>query len=70
MEFVRTKNESDQFTAMTTLSSKRFYVQICKLQISYVFCFCKYCVMHNTGSCTVQKVLGDYITSKECCFGF
>ncbi|XP_032532834.1 vacuolar protein sorting-associated protein 13A isoform X4 [Chiroxiphia lanceolata] len=29
MEFVRTKNESDQFTAMTTLSSKRFYVQIC-----------------------------------------
>uniref|UniRef100_A0A8D0KYS1 Vacuolar protein sorting 13 homolog A n=1 Tax=Strix occidentalis caurina TaxID=311401 RepID=A0A8D0KYS1_STROC len=29
MEFVRTKNESDQFTAMTTLSSKRFYIQIC-----------------------------------------
>uniref|UniRef100_A0A8C6JSF6 Uncharacterized protein n=1 Tax=Melopsittacus undulatus TaxID=13146 RepID=A0A8C6JSF6_MELUD len=29
MEFVRTKNESDQFTAMTTLCSKRFYVQIC-----------------------------------------
>ncbi|XP_054253456.1 intermembrane lipid transfer protein VPS13A [Indicator indicator] len=28
MEFVRTKNESDQFTAMTTLSSKRFYIQI------------------------------------------
>ncbi|NXC36667.1 VP13A protein, partial [Campylorhamphus procurvoides] len=29
MEFVRTKNESDQFTAMTTLDSKRFYIQIC-----------------------------------------
>ncbi|XP_057258116.1 intermembrane lipid transfer protein VPS13A isoform X6 [Pezoporus wallicus] len=29
MEFVRTKNESDQFTAMTTLCSKRFYIQIC-----------------------------------------
>ncbi|NXA51596.1 VP13A protein, partial [Nothocercus julius] len=29
MEYVRTKNESDQFTAMTTLSSKRFYIQIC-----------------------------------------
>ncbi|KAM4752822.1 intermembrane lipid transfer protein VPS13A isoform 1-T1 [Cyanocitta cristata] len=29
MEFVRTRNESDQFTAMTTLSSKRFYIQIC-----------------------------------------
>ncbi|NWR93258.1 VP13A protein, partial [Furnarius figulus] len=29
MEFVRTENESDQFTAMTTLSSKRFYIQIC-----------------------------------------
>uniref|UniRef100_A0A8B9CKP7 Vacuolar protein sorting 13 homolog A n=1 Tax=Anser brachyrhynchus TaxID=132585 RepID=A0A8B9CKP7_9AVES len=28
MEYVRTKNESDQFTAMTTLSSKRFYIQI------------------------------------------
>uniref|UniRef100_A0A8C5UE54 VP13A protein n=1 Tax=Malurus cyaneus samueli TaxID=2593467 RepID=A0A8C5UE54_9PASS len=29
MEFVRTKNESDQFTAMTTMCSKRFYIQIC-----------------------------------------
>ncbi|KAF4804806.1 vacuolar protein sorting 13 A [Turdus rufiventris] len=29
MEFVRTRNESDQFTAMTTMSSKRFYIQIC-----------------------------------------
>uniref|UniRef100_A0A672UD78 Vacuolar protein sorting 13 homolog A n=1 Tax=Strigops habroptila TaxID=2489341 RepID=A0A672UD78_STRHB len=29
MEFVRTQNESDQFTAMTTLCSKRFYIQIC-----------------------------------------
>ncbi|XP_062455224.1 intermembrane lipid transfer protein VPS13A isoform X2 [Rhea pennata] len=29
MEYVRTKNESDQFTAMTTLSSKKFYIQIC-----------------------------------------
>lgn len=39
MEFVRTKNESDQFTAMTTLSSKRFYIQICKFQSSYIFIF-------------------------------
>uniref|UniRef100_A0A803VTA7 Vacuolar protein sorting 13 homolog A n=1 Tax=Ficedula albicollis TaxID=59894 RepID=A0A803VTA7_FICAL len=29
MEFVRTRDESDQFTAMTTMSSKRFYIQIC-----------------------------------------
>ncbi|XP_031458242.1 vacuolar protein sorting-associated protein 13A [Phasianus colchicus] len=29
MEYVRTKSESEQFTAMTTLSSKRFYIQIC-----------------------------------------
>uniref|UniRef100_H0YZ47 Vacuolar protein sorting 13 homolog A n=1 Tax=Taeniopygia guttata TaxID=59729 RepID=H0YZ47_TAEGU len=29
MDFVRSRNESDQFTAMTTLSSKRFYIQIC-----------------------------------------
>ncbi|NXI62680.1 VP13A protein, partial [Anseranas semipalmata] len=29
MEYVRTNSESDQFTAMTTLSSKRFYIQIC-----------------------------------------
>uniref|UniRef100_A0A8C3R9W8 Vacuolar protein sorting 13 homolog A n=1 Tax=Cyanoderma ruficeps TaxID=181631 RepID=A0A8C3R9W8_9PASS len=29
MEFVRSRDESDQFTAMTTLSSKRFYIQIC-----------------------------------------
>uniref|UniRef100_A0A8C2TFF3 Vacuolar protein sorting 13 homolog A n=1 Tax=Coturnix japonica TaxID=93934 RepID=A0A8C2TFF3_COTJA len=28
MEYVRTKSESEQFTAMTTLSSKRFYIQI------------------------------------------
>lgn len=42
MEFVRTRDESDQFTAMTTLSSKRFYIQICKFQSSYIFCFCKY----------------------------
>lgn len=54
MEFVRTKNESDQFTAMTTLSSKRFYIQICKFQSSYVFCFCKYYMMHNTAPCTGQ----------------
>lgn len=38
MEFVRTKNESDQFTAMTTLSSKRFYIQICKFLSFYIFC--------------------------------
>ncbi|NWV17170.1 VP13A protein, partial [Origma solitaria] len=36
MEFVRTKNESDQFTAMTTLSSKRFYIQICPYNHSAV----------------------------------
>uniref|UniRef100_A0A803XXI1 Vacuolar protein sorting 13 homolog A n=1 Tax=Meleagris gallopavo TaxID=9103 RepID=A0A803XXI1_MELGA len=29
MEYVRSKSESEQFTAMTTLSSKRFYIQIC-----------------------------------------
>uniref|UniRef100_A0A8D2NAU3 Vacuolar protein sorting 13 homolog A n=1 Tax=Zonotrichia albicollis TaxID=44394 RepID=A0A8D2NAU3_ZONAL len=29
MDFVRSRSESDQFTAMTTLSSKRFYIQIC-----------------------------------------
>ncbi|NWV03346.1 VP13A protein, partial [Ptilonorhynchus violaceus] len=29
MEFVGTKNGSDQFTAMTTLSSKKFYIEIC-----------------------------------------
>uniref|UniRef100_A0A8C3I4T9 Vacuolar protein sorting 13 homolog A n=1 Tax=Chrysemys picta bellii TaxID=8478 RepID=A0A8C3I4T9_CHRPI len=28
MEFLRTKSESDQFTAMTTLSSKMFYIQL------------------------------------------
>uniref|UniRef100_A0A8C8SXH0 Vacuolar protein sorting 13 homolog A n=1 Tax=Pelusios castaneus TaxID=367368 RepID=A0A8C8SXH0_9SAUR len=28
MDFLRTKSESDQFTAMTTLSSKMFYIQI------------------------------------------
>lgn len=34
MEYVRTRSESEQFTAMTTLSSKRFYIQICKFQNS------------------------------------
>ncbi|XP_030422004.1 vacuolar protein sorting-associated protein 13A isoform X1 [Gopherus evgoodei] len=28
MEFLRTKSESDQFTGMTTLSSKMFYIQL------------------------------------------
>nr|XP_006122541.1 vacuolar protein sorting-associated protein 13A isoform X2 [Pelodiscus sinensis] len=28
MDFLRTKSESDQFTAMTTLSSKMFYIQL------------------------------------------
>ncbi|XP_019410461.1 PREDICTED: vacuolar protein sorting-associated protein 13A isoform X1 [Crocodylus porosus] len=28
MDYLRTKSESDQFTAMTTLSSKRFYIQL------------------------------------------
>lgn len=31
MEFLRTKSESDQFAAMTTLSSKMFYIQLSKL---------------------------------------
>lgn len=34
MDYLRTKSESDQFTAMTTLSSKRFYIQLSKYIIN------------------------------------
>lgn len=30
MEYIKTKSENDQFTAMTTLSSKVFYIRLSK----------------------------------------